>query len=253
MRTRAVGSFVVGLVAVLSLTACHADIHKFEVLPLQCCSGEEVTIAWESEGDANTLSSFPAVSPPLGSVGKEGTEKRTVTETTEFKLDSKSGNHSDQEKLTVAVVPPGGMDFTLGTFGKCVGGVAEWRVVNSPSEWSGSLKVNIVTNNSGKEIVVSHDGVSQTLDSAGSAASTAAFAGKLVSGDWFMAPLLVAPSGCPLPGALESEDPPSLGTLSIVVNAVCQGGPLGSGDSRWRYVALPASSRYGAAPRIVGR
>jgi hypothetical protein len=216
----------------VTITGCGsaARVIDFKVRPNHVCSGDRVTITWNTAGETTTLSSNPVVEPPLGEVENEGSEERDVDETTTFRINVTAGDESDDDHETVEVVPPGGADFRFGTLGECVNGVPQWVVVTPPDEWSDRLTVNTVRNTSGRTITVAHINVAWALNPGD---ETASFAGQPVSGDWILSAIILPlDNPCPVPdgegGFVEpgrrpdGTGRPPLPTLSISINAVCQ-------------------------------
>lgn len=198
-------------------------VTKFDVKPKHVCHGTVVAIAWETEGaESVELSSNPVVSPLLGSVELNGATTRRVEETTRFTVEASKGSSTDRKTETVEVVPPGGKDQLFGTFGQCVAGIPRWLVVVHSDEWDENLRVRTVWNQSGRDVIVSHEGRTQAFPALGG--RTEFFRGTRLTGDWTIAPILLLPSeGCPAPGT--TIDPgrpaPVLGGLTIGVNAGC--------------------------------
>ncbi len=209
---------VTSLVPLVGCAVC--KITKFEVKPPVVCAGEPVTISWETVSDPVEvdITTDPQVDPPLGKVDARGEAVRHVKQTTTFTLVMKCAPTSLTNQQVVTVVPPAGLDVTLGAPGRCPGPV--WQVAPGPTDYSGSLVVNTVWNNSDppRNIVVTHENKTIPIPPG---QTVPFFAGTHLDGLWILRPDPLMPdelAACP-PGV--TADNPQLPILQISVNAKC--------------------------------
>jgi len=202
-----------GQIPLLSITV-------FDVHPLYSCAPENITIRFQTGGAAVTeLSSTPETTPPLGVVGSTGTENRTISTTTEFKIRVIRPPVEHNNTKTVHIVASGGEPFSISAFGTCEGGSPMWTHVLAPDEWDSRIRVIRVLNTTpGRSVSLSHGGVSLVLSPDG--ADDSRFRGQQISGEWTLAPDSFLPSErCSVNSGMDA----SLPRLSLSILAECQG------------------------------
>jgi hypothetical protein len=205
----------------LTVPACDPVpiIKDFQVHPLGCCAGSEVTIQWITENGATSITASPEFRMPIGAVGNTGTESRAVQETTIITL-AVSGNGKQRSTKTVTVVPDGGVaDFKLAAEGRCIGNQPVWIAPSPPADWGAGLLVSQVTNLSSSTVTVLHGSTGTSLSPL---ATTAQFADQSLGGDWRVQPSQLLPEWtCSAGSALQGGTQTVLPPLILNVRAYC--------------------------------
>lgn len=170
----------------------------FTIEPNLICQGDKVNLEWNVAGPANTLIKLKAA-PGFDNllneltVRDEGIMELEIGETTTFTLTAESGGSFDGAEKTVEIVPSEGKILTWRTEGECVDGEPTWLVNASTELFSPQLMVEYVSNKTGREITVTHNGVSETIEAMG---TTDVFNGQSLIGEWHIKPVLMDGEDC---------------------------------------------------------
>ncbi len=159
------------LVLATALVACDPpQIRQFEATPEHICpSCSDVNVVWEVEPHdraTQVITGSPETAPPIGNVTPSGSTSRRICATTTLTLTSRFGDDDPATaSATVTALPPGGIDANLDLERTCDGRGAftGWRGTEPATRWARELVVTRVTNSSGYDVWLSHNGFGQLL------------------------------------------------------------------------------------------
>jgi len=173
------------------LSACNAQVKAFSAVPRHICAGEPVQLQWNVAGAANVTVTPPSSGLPDGPVESEGPATITPTTRTLVALHVTrtlgSPTTSTQEiEVTTPTEKPEALTASMGD-AKALPGCSSgkvWATVHV-QHFAANVKVATVTAHPGDGRIydVQHAGLHATV---APDASTTAFAGAPIEGDWVL-------------------------------------------------------------------
>ncbi len=177
--------------AVCVLSACSAQVKAFTAVPRHICAGEPVQLQWNVVGSANVTVTPPSSGLPDGPVESEGhatiTPKTTTLVALHVTRTLGSPTTSTQEiEVTTATEKPEVLTASMGDAKAspgCSGGKV-WATVHA-QHFAANMNVATMSAHPGDRRIyeVQHAGLHATV---APEASTAAFAGVPIEGDWVL-------------------------------------------------------------------
>lgn len=201
--------------------SCDPVVTQFSVTPLHVCSGRSVTINWKTIGETTTITADHSVSPPLERIDNSGQITIVINQTTTFTIESILKGEKYNKKVTVELITRQGAVTTIGGQSTQQLDSAVSTIEMKQSEWDEVLRVDTVTNVSGRPIKLFHSG---SVIELAAGETTEALAGSMIGGTWALTAEL-------RPGESSSRDDQlndsgkrwqPLPYLALEVNTSCQ-------------------------------
>ena len=201
--------------------SCDPVVTQFSVTPLHICSGRTVTISWKTVGETTTLTADHPVVPPLEKVANSGQITVSISQTTTFTIESVLKGEKDSRRIEVELTPRQGSTTIIGAQSVSQSQSAVSTIEIKQSEWDEALRVDTITNVSGRPIKLILDGWVIEL---GAGETTESLAGSMLCGIWKLTAELQAGES-----AYRSDQPNQDGRrwkplpyLAVEVNTSCQ-------------------------------
>jgi hypothetical protein len=156
-------------------------VTQFSVTPVHVCSGRSVTISWKTIGETTTLTVDHPVVPPLEKVASSGQITVSISQTTTFTIESILKGEKDSKRIEVELIPRQGATTLIGAQSVSQSESAISTIEIKPIEWDEAVRVDTITNVSGRPIKLFHAG---SVIELGAGETTESLAGSMIGGVW---------------------------------------------------------------------
>ncbi len=209
------------LLGLVFTRSCDPVVTQFSVTPMHVCSGRSVTISWKTIGETTTLSADHSVVPPLEKVDNSGQITVQINQTTTFTIESILKGEKYGKKVTVELISSQGAATIIGGQSVLQLDSAVSTIEIKQNEWDEAIRVDTITNVSGRPIKLFYAG---SVIELGAGETTEALAGSSIGGTWTITAELRAGES-----SSRSDQPNDSGRrwqplpyLAIEVNTSCQ-------------------------------